>query len=465
MLACSASTLALSNNEFEQWQKKRNQQFEQYLSQTDREFGRFLKQRWVSKTLEYQTRKPEPPKIITPPTAPLQTPNHSTEQPEVVIKERRQELDLPEVGINRGNIDFFGRYLNFAPLVFSPLPLAEIDADGIATSWQVMAANKSPVLLQQLAEQSQRLNLDDWAQAQLTYRVIKQLATGLSENQIELYTWYYLVQLGMDVRVGFDDGYVHLLLNVKQNVYAQKFFRLEGKKYYFVDFTAQGKTLGNTIQTYQQQHQQAQRAIVIDLAKTPKLSTQAVSRQLHFEFEGRKFDVAVPYSKSNVALLNTYPQIDLPYYFDSALAPDSKRVLLDYLSAAIAGKSEQQAVNLLLRFVQKAFAYQTDDQQFNEENFLAATETLHYPYADCEDRSVLFAYLVKNLLGNDIVGVLYKGHIATAVKLNTEIEGAGYRIDGDKYYVADPTYIGANLGQVMPGYERARPELIRIKKS
>ena len=42
-------------------------------------------------------------------------------------------------------------------------------------------------------------------------------------------------------------------------------------------------------------------------------------------------------------------------------------------------------------------------------------ETINYPYSDCEDRSILFSYLVKNLLHLDIVGVKYNDHLATAI--------------------------------------------------
>ena len=42
----------------------------------------------------------------------------------------------------------------------------------------------------------------------------------------------------------------------------------------------------------------------------------------------------------------------------------------------------------------------------------------YYPYCDCEDRSVLYSYLVRNLLKLDVVLLDYPNHIATAVCFN-----------------------------------------------
>ena len=86
------------------------------------------------------------------------------------------------------------------------------------------------------------------------------------------------------------------------------------------------------------------------------------------------------------------------------------------LTQQIKGKSQKDAANILIDFVQTAFEYQTDDVQFGYERPLFADETFFYPYSDCEDRSILFAHLVKDLLGLDVVLLYYPGHLATAVK-------------------------------------------------
>ena len=122
--------------------------------------------------------------------------------------------------------------------------------------------------------------------------------------------------------------------------------------------------------------------------------------------------------------------------------------------------TEQQAVNFLLRFVQTSLKYETDSEQFGEENYLFPEETLFYPYSDCEDRAVLFAWLVRSLLKLDVIGLDYPGHVAAAVSFSEKVNGASIDYHGKTYVVTDPTYINARAGMVMPGYRQHKPRVI-----
>jgi hypothetical protein len=85
-----------------------------------------------------------------------------------------------------------------------------------------------------------------------------------------------------------------------------------------------------------------------------------------------------------------------------------------------------------------------------------AEETLVYDASDCEDRAILFAYLVKHIFGVSVVGVKYSDHMSTA--LFVPLKGASVRVGKRAYLLADPTYINANIGQEMPKYRDIEPE-------
>ena len=89
-------------------------------------------------------------------------------------------------------------------------------------------------------------------------------------------------------------------------------------------------------------------------------------------------------------------------------------------------------------------------------------ETLYYPYSDCEDRSILFAWLVHNLLGMDVVGLDYPGHVATAVRFKGKVAGDAVMYNGKRYMVTDPTYINASAGMTMPNFKKNKPGVIKI---
>ena len=150
------------------------------------------------------------------------------------------------------------------------------------------------------------------------------------------------------------------------------------------------------------------------------------------------------------------------FYAEAPLSSHLKEQLLDPLATSIEGLSQEDAANVLINFVQTAFEYQTDDEQWGYERPFFPEETLFYPYSDCEDRSILFARLVKELMGLDVVFLHYPGHLATAVRFDEEISGDHLMIDGGKYLVCDPTYINASIGMQMPQMEGKDVNVIRI---
>ncbi len=163
-----------------------------------------------------------------------------------------------------------------------------------------------------------------------------------------------------------------------------------------------------------------------------------------------------------MAFLNNFPQADLAVYTGGAKTPDwIDQTILPELKKILAGKSKRESINILLKFVQTAFEYKTDDQQFGREKFLFTEETLYYPYSDCEDRSVLFAYLVERLTKLDVVMLDFPGHIAVAVDMGgSENTGAVVSYKGKNYSVTDPTYINATAGMIMPQYKNTNPGII-----
>ena len=145
------------------------------------------------------------------------------------------------------------------------------------------------------------------------------------------------------------------------------------------------------------------------------------------------------------------------------MSKEVKARLYPALHESISGKSETEAANLLLHFVQTAFEYEYDDKLWGGDRVFFAEETLYYKYSDCEDRSILFAHLVKDLLGLDVVLLYYPGHLATAVKFTNYSKGDYLNVDSDRYTVCDPTYINAPIGKSMPQFVNSSVTVIRLK--
>ena len=193
------------------------------------------------------------------------------------------------------------------------------------------------------------------------------------------------------------------------------------------------------------------------------ISKNSESKKFKFSYIDKEFDIAVEVNKNVIDFYDDYPQTNLDVYFKASISADSGNSMLNGLKPIIQNESEGNAVNMLLRFVQNAFSYKTDDEQFGREKYFFPEETLFYPYSDCEDRSILFAFLVKNLLELDIVGLEYPGHAATAVKFSTIAQGDYVNYNNVKYIICDPTYINANYGECMPQFKTVTPTVVPIR--
>ena len=117
-------------------------------------------------------------------------------------------------------------------------------------------------------------------------------------------------------------------------------------------------------------------------------------------------------------------------------------------------------VDLICHCIQTAFVYEYDDKVWGGDRAFFADETLYYPYCDCEDRSILLTRMVRDLLGLKCALVYYPGHLATAIAVGEDVKGDFIRINGTKFLVCDPTYIGAPIGMTMPGMDNQSAKVI-----
>ncbi|MCR4848994.1 MAG: transglutaminase-like domain-containing protein, partial [Bacteroidales bacterium] len=133
-------------------------------------------------------------------------------------------------------------------------------------------------------------------------------------------------------------------------------------------------------------------------------------------------------------------------YAAVSLSDEVKATL--YPALSIVADDELAAVNRLLDFVQTAFAYLDDQSQFGYERPLYPEETLFYPYSDCDDRAILFANLVNDLIGLETAFLNYHNHVAVGVHFNQPVPGETVELEGKTYAVCDPTSIGVNVGKL-----------------
>ena len=186
--------------------------------------------------------------------------------------------------------------------------------------------------------------------------------------------------------------------------------------------------------------------------------------------EGYPTSANIAINESLVAFYSTYPTSEADnnfmtrwaMYANTPLDSEVKKQLYPALYSQLEGKTYPEAANILLDFVQSAFVYEYDDKVWGGDRAFFAEESLYYPYCDCEDRSILFSRLVRDLLGLKVILVYYPGHLATAVRFDDYVRGDYINLNGERYLVCDPTYIGAPIGVTMPDMDNATATVILL---
>ncbi|MDZ7756270.1 hypothetical protein [Rhodohalobacter sp.] len=479
------------DTEYEKWKQQQEAEFQEYQDKFDAEFVKMLEEAWEEVGIKigsdfYKERKP----VTIPKAPPKPTVENETPKDKTPLKERIT-IDIPDaaesgpvsieappeatmytdIKTRNASINYFHRK---SPLpipsqlreIYSPREFSAMKTDSkkIAEFWDKVSRIDHEPILDYANSVREDLKLNDWGYVLLINEFAHTIYEGYDRKLVNLYNWFLLSRSGYQVRIGYDQNNVYLLYAVEYNVFNTKYYTLDGQRYYVIDLDENQQT-PSSIFTYSGSHQRQNKKLNFRIEKFPNLGdgTNTESRTLTFSFDDTEYSIPLSINKELMKYFEYYPLTELPVFFTASMSDSPKKSMYEKLAPIISEMSEEEAVNFLLRFVQTSFDYKTDQDQFNREKYMMPEETLFYPYSDCDDRSILFANLVQELVGLEVVGLRYSKHLATAVAFSDEVDGDSHYHSGTKYTVADPTYVNANAGMTMPQYKSERPEIIDLQ--
>lgn len=481
LLMCAAMPIGSITNaqdmtEYERWRAATQQSFQSYLDENDKAFIGFLKQRWEevdTATSKLEDNAPKPSEMpVAPPT---KMPKPSEPSPETPSLEAKPVIEMdkpiaspvvtptappiiPPAGVS-ADIYFYGYSLAIpytramrASFRQQPTP------DTLAASWERLAKSDYKPTLTQLQQWQTSLQLSDWATSQLVAEFSHQVAPTAKART--LLSWFLMVKLGYDARLAYNSD-LYLLMPADDDVFGVTYFTLSNKRYYALPINGP-VSVSTKVFTYGQQHETASALLTFSTPEKFIAAGQEDKRTLFYQQDEQQVSMTLTYPKEQIRYLNTLPQLGLSRYPSAELPSATRDELMLQLRPLLDGQAEDVAVNRLLNFVQNAFKYKTDEEQFNTENYLFPLETLHYAASDCEDRAALFSQLVHDLTGLPVVLLDYPGHVAAAVAFSSDMDGESFMHKGRRYTVTDPTYINAHAGMTMPRYANVKPDVVDI---
>lgn len=358
-------------------------------------------------------------------------------------------------GSGRSKVVYGGQSFYLSNALERQCKLNGLDENAIADAYEALCSSDYKPLLAECMQIKKDLQLNDWGM----FTLIKQIADAYcsKSNESIVMQQFLLNEMGYKARMArkATENKMMLFVATDCRIYARPYITLNGQEYYNLN----GGNEHCQFYMCQKDSPKAKNNIGMRLHNAPNFPG-AVATSTH-QAKGSAATVTVSVPKSLMDFYTSYPQCDYSVYFNAPVNSAMEKKILSSLAPLVQGKSEADAANILINFVQTAFRYKTDDEQFGFEKPFFVEELFYYPYSDCEDRAMLYSYLVRKLLGLDVVLLDYPEHIATAVRFNGNVDGDYLMVGGQKYTVCDPTYIGASIGMTMPRYKKVAAKVLK----
>ena len=394
------------------------------------------------------------------PACPNAQPAAPTTKPVVVpvtppaVKPSAPTGELFTASADKQMVNFCGQKVYVDKSLRGVCSIGNMRENAIADAYEAMCKADYKALVDDCRKVKKELNLNDWGIFLFVREASKTLCTD--ENAAVVMQQFLLNELGYKSKMArrADRNQMLLFVAADCQVYGHPYFTKDGLNYYNL-------TSNESCQFYmcQEDSPKAKSKLNMQVNHAPALNAGMVN-SVHKNRSG-SVAVSVDVPKSLMEFYGSMPQCDYSVYVNAEVNPSVASKVLSTLAPLVNGKSEAEAANLLINFVQTGFQYATDQEQFGYEKPFFVEELFYYPYCDCEDRSVLYSYLVRNLLKLDVVLLDYPNHIATAVCFNENVSGDFVTVGGKKYVVCDPTYIGASIGKAMPQFKNVAAKVLK----
>ncbi|MDE6340717.1 MAG: hypothetical protein K2K93_00205, partial [Muribaculaceae bacterium] len=354
---------------------------------------------------------------------------------------------------------------SFRGIKVPEIKLSASDQQSVKKGWQGLT--KTPGfkdLRDDCLRIREELQLCDWGYLLLAEKIASELYPASKDNQA-LAACALLNLSGYDCRLASSKGNIYLMFNPSHEM-PGTYLPIDGKRYYI---RSRGDELSSASSCIADFHANPT-PIRMLMERYPRLRhNPSTARRYRSSAVGASkgldmADVNVVVNSSVQSFLDDYPLVSWNLYGLAPVSEELQNTLFKVMKDEVAGLGEIEAVNKLLKFHYVGFNYSRDHEQFGREKPFFFDENFYYPANDCEDRAILFARLVKDILGLDVVYLKYPDHLAAGVCFSPGVNVTGPRVtvDGKTYVFCDPTNAD-KAGKCPVIYSTLRPDVYKIE--
>jgi hypothetical protein len=357
---------------------------------------------------------------------------------------------------------FFGTEMAVRQLQTGPNLGSRVTASTVADAWKRLAGGDGDAFVQDCLQLRDRYDLCDWAYI-LMLDSLTTRAYPRDKNNATLLMAYAFASSGYKMRMATTGSRLYMLFASQHTIFEQSYFTLDGDRFYTYA-CHEAKLQICTAGFSREQPLSLKIASLPHFAESPSPARKLTAKNV------QGFTVISSVDRNQLRFFDTYPTSTVgsdmmsrwALYAHTPLSDRATQTLYPQLRALLKDKTTVASVQALLSFVQTAFVYEYDDKVWGGDRAFFADETLYYPYCDCEDRSILLTHLVRDLLGLRCALIYYPGHLAAAIEFPADQQPSGDAIslNGQRFVICDPTYIGAPIGLTMPGMDNSTAKAV-----
>lgn len=391
--------------------------------------------------------------VVTPTVAPNNIPDiKPSPQPEPIEPIK----DKPVPGNDKFRFKFYGIEESVRIPKEADLGVLQVNNnDKIANAWRQLSKDGIDNTVYDLLQIRSRYNLCDWSYLQLLESLASQFCRN--KNAATMLMSYLFCQSGYQMRLGHDGNNLYMLFGSKHQIYEKPYFDIGGISFY--PYTSTASSLSVCPARFQ-----GETPLSLLIGSEQKLGNELSDKRYIQSSKNPDFAVYAQVPVNLIKFFETYPPSSIggnsltrwAMYANTPLSQSVRESVYPALRNLISGCNKLEAANKLLNWIQTSFEYQVDENVWGHDRAFFVEESLYYPYTDCEDRSILYSRLVRDLLGLDVALVYYPGHLATAVRFEEDVDGDAMLINGKRFTVCDPTFIGAPVGSQMPNLDLSK---------
>lgn len=341
--------------------------------------------------------------------------------------------------------------------------LSVISNEIVADRWCFLASELYNNTIRDCLEFRLSHNLCDWAYIQFLDKFSSSLLQG--SNERNLLTAFLLCQTGYKIRLAKSNDKLYFLYASPHYLYDLPTFKIDNVFYYGYNCAETKLEIFNIPFPNEQ-------LMSFWIPKSQQLGDKLSENRIISSKRYPELKVSVNVNTDLVEFFNTYPTSVIDdnlmtrwaMYANTPISRNIRENIYPQFRKLLGENGQIESVNKILNLIQTGLVYEYDDKVWGHDRAFFAEETLFYPYCDCEDRSILFSRLVRDLLGLDVLLVFYPGHLATAVAFTENVSGDFILYKDKKFVISDPTYIGAPVGMTMPEMNNKIAKVILLDK-